>query len=186
MPPTGNAAGDHPKYSLPEIERRWLVAPNELSMLEGQPYREIEDLYVDGTQLRLRKISSANGEVVFKFCKKYGKRSPLSQPITNLYLSKEEYHTLAQLSGKVARKRRYSIAGGSVDVYEGTPVIAVFEIEFASEQDAKRYQPPSFVSDEITRDESYSGAAIAGRGAEQFGAANLKGSTSPSGDCQSL
>lgn len=164
MPLMGNAAGDHPKYSLPEIERRWLVAPNELSMLEGQPYREIEDLYVDGTRLRLRKISSTNGEVVFKFCKKYGQRSPLSQPITNLYLSKEEYQALAQLSGKVTRKRRYAVAGGSVDVYEGTPVIAVFEIEFASEQEAACYQPPSFVSEEVTHDEPYTGAVLAMRG----------------------
>jgi CYTH domain-containing protein len=161
----GSAAGECPKYSLLEIERRWLVAPHVLSILEGQPHYQIKDLYVDGTELRLRRISDLNGEAVFKLCKKYGKASSLSQPITNLYLSEEEYQTLAQLGGKVVRKRRYAVAGGSVDVYDGTPVISVFEVEFGTEEEAERYEPPSFVSEEITHDESYTGAALSLRGA---------------------
>jgi CYTH domain-containing protein len=155
--------GAQPKYSLAEIERRWLVSPGSLFMLEGQPYCEIEDLYVGETQLRLRKVSSASGEVVYKFCKKYSKYSSLSQPITNLYLSETEYRALAALKGNVVRKRRYFVAGGSVDVYHGSPVVAVFEVEFDSEREAERYVPPGFAGEEVTNNASYSGAALASR-----------------------
>jgi len=155
-----------PKYSLPEVERRWLVAPSHLSMLEGQSYREVEDLYVAQTRLRLRRVSGTNGEVVYKFCKKYGKASSsLVNSITNLYLSESEYLVLAALKGNAVCKRRYSLAGGAIDVYAGEPVVAVFEVEFGSEQEAEQYVPPSFVGEEVTSNELYSGAALAAKGA---------------------
>lgn len=159
--PLRTALETQPKYSIIEVERRWLVAPSALSIVDGQPYRELEDLYVGKTQLRLRKVTSANGGVVFKLCKKYVKCSSLSQPTTNLYLSEVEYRTLAQLEGNAVRKRRYSVAGGSIDVYYGSPAVAVFEVEFESVREAELYIPPSFVGKEVTNDEAYSGAALA-------------------------
>ena len=52
-----------PKYSLLEIERRWLVDLDKVD-LAAAPYREIEDLYIAGSRLRLRKISGAEGDFV--------------------------------------------------------------------------------------------------------------------------
>lgn len=153
----------HPKYSLMEIERRWLVSADFLIELESLPHRVVEDLYIEGTQLRLRKMSGSSGEVVYKFCKKYGRVASLANPMTNIYLSEVEYRTLAMLKGKSICKRRYAVAGGSIDVYPGLPAVAIFEVEFASEGDAAGYLPPQFVHDEVTHDAQYSGVALASR-----------------------
>jgi CYTH domain-containing protein len=154
-----------PKYAIAEVERRWLVELEAVGPLEAVAFREIEDLYLPGTGLRLRKIQEAPGKTAFKFCKKYGKVSTLSEPITNLYLSEAEYSLLAQLAGHVVRKRRYAIAGGALDLYCGRGTLAVFEAEFKSEAEAAAYIPPSFVREEVTSNASYSGAALASHGA---------------------
>jgi CYTH domain-containing protein len=155
-----------PKYALAEIERRWLVDLAGVGPLEGRPYHDIEDLYLNDSRLRLRKIRDTQEGVVFKFCKKYGKSSGYSEPITNLYLTEGEHRALSGLGGKAVRKRRYAIGGGALDLYgEGSEALAVFEVQFASEDEAGRYEPPPFVREEVTHEESYSGAALARRGA---------------------
>ena len=134
--------------------------------LDAQPYREIEDLYIAGTQMRLRKIESKGSKAIFKLCKKYGKASALSEPVTNLYLSEAEHGLLSrQLSGSVLRKRRYSVAGGALDIYAGHNAVALFEVEFRSEAEAQSYVAPTFVGQEVTGYEAYSGAALASAGA---------------------
>jgi len=152
-----------PKYAQVEVERRWLVELQAVGPLEALAFREIEDLYFPGTGLRLRKVHDASGEPVFKFCKKYGKSSVLSEPVTNLYLSEGEHTLLGNLGGKSVHKRRYAVAGGALDVYRGKEEFAVFEAEFGSEAEALAYIPPTFVRTEITDDTSYSGAALATR-----------------------
>lgn len=152
----------HPKYSLLEVERRWLVEPSRLAALDFQAYREINDRYLGGTQLRLRRVTSASGEVALKFCKKYGKGAGLSEAITNLYLSETEYTALAHLPGAQVKKRRYAVAGGALDVYENPNAgLAVFEVEFESPAEAMQYVPPSFTGREVTHDARYTGAALA-------------------------
>ena len=149
-----------PKYSRPEIERRWLV---DLALvdLSGTPFREIDDLYIADSRLRLRRIAGPN-ELVFKLCRKYGKTAPFSEPNTNLYLSESEYGLLSGLPGNRVRKRRYALQGGSVDVYlEPRQDVAIFEIEFQDEQSASAYSPPAFVTREVTSDPAYSGASLA-------------------------
>src|SRR4051812_36183047 len=101
-----------PKYSLAEIERRWLLALAEAGPLDGYPCSVIEDRYLAGTGLRLRKVVGVDGAPIFKFCKKYGRGAGLAEPITNLYLSQAEYDILSQLGGMPVRKRRYAIDGG--------------------------------------------------------------------------
>lgn len=152
-----------PKYSLPEIERRWLVPDAFLDTLADAPYRVIDDTYIDHTLLRLRAIRAPDGSVVYKLCKKYGRRHALANPMTNLYLSADEYRVLSALGGARISKRRYAVAGGSVDVYRSPAPLGIFEIEFASESLAVDYVPPAFVGREITDDDRYSGAALATR-----------------------
>lgn len=152
-----------PKYSLPEIERRWLVPDAFLDTLAEEPYRVIDDTYIDHTLLRLRAIRAPDGSVVYKLCKKYGRRHALANPMTNLYLSADEYRVLSALGGARISKRRYAVAGGSVDVYRSPAPLGIFEIEFASESLAADYVPPAFVGREITDDDRYSGAALATR-----------------------
>lgn len=158
-----------PKYAKYEIERRWLVEREAVEALELGPSREIEDVYLQGTGVRLRKVSEAGALAVFKLCKKYGKSSELCEAVTNLYLSEAEYVLLrSRLGGQPVKKARYAIAGGSLDLYESNPSLGVFEIEFDSEDEAATYTPPSFVGAEVTTDPSYSGAAFAERLASPF------------------
>jgi CYTH domain-containing protein len=150
------------KYAISEIERRWLVDLEAVGDLIGYSCKELEDLYVGGTRLRLRK-QSRDGKCVYKLCKKYGKLTDLSEPITNLYLTEDEYSILSRLEGARVVKRRYGIAGGGLDVYPGEPPIAVFEVEFGSEQEAACFEPPSFVLREVTSDPAFSGSELAAR-----------------------
>ncbi len=144
-----------PKYSLPEIERRWLV---DLTMIEldqlGEP-ELIEDRYLIGTRLRLRRMSGPKG-VVYKLVKKYG-RSGWVEPITNLYLDEVEYATLAALPARSLEKRRYRLAGGCLDLIDD---LVIFEVEFASLEAAQTYQPESFVLRELDQNE-LTGAQLA-------------------------
>jgi CYTH domain-containing protein len=151
------------KYSALEIERRWLAGAEAIRLVEGSAYREMEDLYVAGTSMRLRAVRSLGQQPVFKLCKKYGKsKEGFSEAITNLYLSEAEHRLLvAQLRGIRVLKRRYALSGGALDVYAGPPQTVVFELEFASEAEAAAYSPPGFVGQEVTHAQAFSGAAIA-------------------------
>ena len=153
---------DAPKYSAIEIERRWLVDLAAVD-LASAPRREIDDLYIADSRLRLRRIS-APSEIVFKLGKKYGKRTTLSEPITNLYLTELEYRRLSELPGTRTRKRRYALDRGAVDVYEApNEGLAVFEVEFEDELSAREFAAPPFVTREITNESAFSGVSLAER-----------------------
>lgn len=155
-----------PRYALLEIERRWLVDLAAVGDLTDVPYRVIDDLYIAGTRLRLRKVTDRNGVGVFKLGKKYGKRTPLAEPITTLYLSDAEHQKLAGLPGASLTKKRYTIAGGSLDVFPPPhDGLAIFELELPSEEAAGAYVPPPFVRREVTGDPSFTGFALAARAA---------------------
>ena len=60
-----------PSYTKPEIERRWLVQSSEVWNAQVIREREIEDRYIEGTRLRLRKVVEVGLEPVYKLGKKY-------------------------------------------------------------------------------------------------------------------
>lgn len=153
-----------PRYALPEIERRWIVDLAAVGELAAVPHRVFEDLYLEGTRLRLRKVVDPSGTTSFKLGKKYGKRTALTEPITTLYLTEEEHRRLAVLPGAFVSKRRHAIAGGSLDVYElPRERLAIFELELEDEAAATAYVPPPFVTREVTHDPLFTGHALAGR-----------------------
>jgi CYTH domain-containing protein len=155
---------DLPKYSHVEIERRWLADLSRIGDLSRYARREIEDLYISGSRLRLRRVSGPGNEVTFKLGKKYGKRTPLSEPMTNLYLTEHEYRQLGSLPGARTRKQRYSLGAGALDVYlEPCTGLVVFEVEFPDERAAQEYQPPSFATREITAESAFAGVSVACR-----------------------
>jgi CYTH domain-containing protein len=152
-----------PKYSQPEIERRWLVEHTDFGALaRSKPFRHIEDRYIVGTRLRLRKIEHPDGVVTFKLGKKYGARCEGIEHVVSMYLDEQEYNVLAALATNVTRKRRYAVAGGSIDeyIYPNTGPL-IFEVEFASVAEARAYTAPSFVGLEVTGNSTYSGFTIA-------------------------
>lgn len=153
----------HPKYSLPEVERRWLVETASLPEFDIGSATVISDLYLSGTRLRLRRMDSPGEAPIFKLVKKYGKVADHIEPITNLYLTEAEWRLLDALPGLRVRKQRIRYAGGSLDIYsELEPRIVLFEVEFSSEETAAAYSPPPFAGREITGDPECSGHALAG------------------------
>jgi CYTH domain-containing protein len=61
-----------------------------------------------------------------------------------------------------ARKRRYSLPSGSLDVYfEPNADLAVFEMNFDDEGSASEFEPPHFVTREITNESAFTGASLA-------------------------
>lgn len=153
-----------PKYAALEIERRFLVAQSP--DLAGARVRLIEDTYLSGTRMRLRAITHADGRAEFKLCKKYPWEDVLGGPITNLYLSAEEYAVLTALPGKAVRKRRYSMPWDawtfSIDVFEGAlSGLILSEVEADTAEDAGRIGVPDWVAREVTADPFFRGGALA-------------------------
>ncbi len=154
--------GGAPKYALAEVERRWLVADGAAIGLNACRARIIEDRYIDGTHLRLRRVTADDAPAIYKLGKKYLPRDGATQLIVNTYLDAEEFALLAALPAAISRKRRYDVAGGMLDVYE-TPRagLRIFEREFTNAGAADAYTPPQCVGREITADASYSGHRLA-------------------------
>jgi CYTH domain-containing protein len=151
-----------PKYSIVEIERRWLVDLARCPRFDENASARITDRYISQSLLRLRQIECSSGEVLYKLCRKYKRIGPLAQPIVNIYLSADELSLLSQIPGNVVVKRRHHYAEGAVDIYRlGDGELAVFEVEFKDLSAATAYTPPEFVLEEITDNPSYSGASLA-------------------------
>ncbi len=150
-----------PKYSQPEIERRWLVAVDKAVRLPQVRAKKIEDKYLSGGRLRLRKVSEENCEPIFKLGKKYLRSEASPESVVSIYLTESEFKVFLALPGRGATKTRYSVQGGALDVYEHpSHEHAIFEIEFESERAAAEYLPPEFVREEVTFNEKYTGFGL--------------------------
>ena len=156
---------DIPKYAKLEHERRFLVL--DPPDLEGAPVRLIEDVYLDCGRLRLRRIRHFDGSPTeFKLCKKYGSDDPMSGPITNLYLTGEEYAALTVLPGRPLRKMRHRVSwdGQSygVDVFAGElSGLALAEAERENVEAARAVAMPPWAALEVTDDPFFTGGHLA-------------------------
>ncbi|HST48229.1 hypothetical protein [Jatrophihabitans sp.] len=158
------------KYAHAERERRWLVASPPAGA--GEPL-QIADRYLDGTRLRLRRISDA-GSVVFKLNQKVRAEpgDPFLVWVTTLYLTAEEYRRLAALPAAVLVKsrRRMDHRGTrfAVDEFAGALrglVLAETELpELSGGEAALPGGLPPWLGREVTSDERYTGAALARHG----------------------
>jgi CYTH domain-containing protein len=125
----------------------------------------IVDLYVPGTQLRLRRVEGA--EQQYKLSKKEAPAPPdyATTTITTLYLSPDEYELLRVLPGKELCKRRHHIGPYSIDVFEGELAgLILAEVDFASEEEMRAHAPPEFAVREVSDDVRYTGGSLAAEG----------------------
>jgi CYTH domain-containing protein len=128
-----------PPYTKPEYERRWLV--------EAEAALE----------------SHAGQATIYKLGKKYEPEALGSHHVVSTYLNEAEYKLLASLPARVARKRRFTVSGGALDVYElPNPGLRVFEVEFTSPEEAESYAPPNGIGQEITDVLAFTGHSLAG------------------------
>ncbi len=152
----------HAKYARIECERQFLFDrfPSTAKVVR---IRHITDRYIDGTRLRLREQRDDGGPTVFKLTQKVPMRASGAQQgwITNMYLSKEEFCLLLQLSAKSLTKTRYSVPPFGIDVFEGTLVGAVVaEAEFDSPAAAAAMALPSSIVREVSEDDRFTGGRL--------------------------
>ena len=157
-------AGDTvPKYAIVEHERRYLVPPDRCPDLSPLPFRQVRDLYIEGSRLRLRAVEASDDQgAVYKLCKKYEPLSPISTPITNVYLTRVEYDRFAALGGHSISKRRYRIMNGSrlfsMDVFEGALQGLILAETEAGEADI--VDKPHWAVREVTSDPFFTGGEL--------------------------
>ena len=164
-------ANSIPKYARPEYERRFLLS--DIPDLSGLASRLIEDLYLDGTRLRLRKIISEDGDEQYKLCKKYPGPSANPLAIVNIYLTSQEYDLLSALNGKGIRKRRYNIASSPLclDVFEGQLAgLVLCEIEAESVASLEAHTLPHWIGRDVSDDPFFTGGNLASIDAAQLSA----------------
>jgi CYTH domain-containing protein len=152
-----------PKYSIIERERRFLVDRELAPALDSATARLVEDRYLPGTGLRLRRVTAPDGSVVHKLGKKYPGAGLSSRPMTNIYLDAAEYDALAALPAAVLVKRRHDVGGGfAIDVFEGA-LAGLMLAEISADDDAElaAIALPSWCAEEVTEDVAYAGGTLA-------------------------
>jgi CYTH domain-containing protein len=150
------------KYARPERERRFVVTG--AASADG-PVLRIEDRYLIGMQLRLRRIAG-DGDAVFKLTQKVRANhdDPFEVATTNIYLSQSEYEQLLVLPALVLIKSRQVVdvegTRFAIDDFEGPLLgLRLAEVE-VPDRDALLPQPP-WLGREVTDDDRYSGGRLA-------------------------
>jgi CYTH domain-containing protein len=154
---------DLPKYAHWVAERRFLVDAAKLPPMDDADARLIEDLYIDGGRLRLRRTTMpGDGGREFKLAKKYAPDNPMVGPMTTLYLDADEYAVLDVLPGARLAKRRHKIGAFVVDVFEGPLTgLVLAECEAANTMAAMRFAVPGWCIREVTNEVGYTGWRLA-------------------------
>ena len=119
----------------------------------------IEDRYITGTRLRLRRRTDDTADVlpVLKLAEGTG-RGRRPGLTTNLYLSAAEYEALASLPAATIGKTCHGLGDLVVDVFDGPLAgLLLAEAEFYAEADCTSFQPPPSVVAEVTGDARFRG-----------------------------
>jgi adenylate cyclase len=147
-----------------EVERKFLVnVPPDLGGVEAD---DIEQGYLaigsDG-EVRVRR----KGDRLLLTAKR---GSGLSRQEAEIELDRSSFEKLWPLTeGRRLQKRRHVIPHGDlkieVDVYGGDlEGLMVAEIEFPSEEEAKAFEPPGWLAEEVTGDHRYLNETLATAG----------------------
>jgi len=156
------------KYAWIERERRWLCRTVPFDrVVRSDAY---EDLYVTGTQLRLRRATPTDGGPEMLRLGRKADVNPAVRLLTSIYLSAEEFRLLSSLPGKVLRKTRHHLgkvdgADVSVDVFEGALTgLIMAEAEFETVEAMEAWPMPDFAFREVTDDVRYTGGELVTEG----------------------
>ena len=151
------------KYAAVERERRWLCAGlPDLPVVRAEA---IEDLYFEGSRLRLRRATPVGGGAAILRLSKKADLAPERRLITTLYLTEAEYALFEDLPGRVLRKTRHYYAAGDVTLsvarFEGARAgLFLAEAEFADDAAMASFQHPAFALREVTDDPRYTGGEL--------------------------
>ena len=146
-----------------EIERKFLIREMPAD-LTSRPHADISQGYLvsldDGLQVRLRKT----GE---RYSLTYKRGMGNVREEREVELTVEQFAVLwPATDGKRLVKTRYEIPFGEyvveIDVYhEKHEGLVVAEVEFDEENEAKNFQPPDWLGEDVTGDPRYSNQLLA-------------------------
>jgi CYTH domain-containing protein len=155
-----------PKYAALEIERRWLVDLALAKQSKWYESWEIEDRYLNCGLLRLRhQRQVTTGEDIWKLAKKYPSNDTFSRPMTNLYLSIDEFNALRRIPHQFIKKTRHHTIIGknrwAVDVFDRELTgLVMAEIECEGLEALMSIVPPEWAKEEVTQDPFFSGGNL--------------------------
>ncbi|MGY4642767.1 hypothetical protein [Cellulomonas sp. URHB0016] len=147
------------KYARTERERRFVcAAPPPPDAVVRR--RRIEDRYIDGTRLRLRRVEEVDGAgpAVHKLTQKLP-GDPWGE-LTTMYVSEQEYTLLCALPAALLMKERWSAPALGYDMFRG-PLegLVLAEAEFEDDVTAASFVPPTGLW-EVTGDVRFTGGAL--------------------------
>lgn len=156
-----------PAYARIEFERRWLVDRARRPPVDGCFVTVIEDRYLTGARMRLRRMTRPDiGETKWKLTKKYESEDASARPIVSIYLTEREYELLQVLPASALAKRRchLGLAGRwwSLDLFDGA--LAGLELLECEAEDADALAalvPPDWCLFEITDLPQWQSGALA-------------------------
>ena len=158
-----------PQYTLVERERRWLCryVPRERVVRTEM----VTDLYVTGTQLRLRDARPIDGGAPkLRFSRK-ADIDAHTRLITSIYLPVAEFVVLAAaLPGVRIRKIRHTLhhlpgIQMSVDEFQDELAgLTLVEAEFETRDLLAAFPAPDFAMREVTDDPRFTGGSLARNG----------------------
>lgn len=159
------------RFARAEWERSFLLErfPADASVTR---VRQITDRYIDGTRLRLRRMSDSDGTAVFKLTQKlnHGAAGAFQGTLTTMYLSEAEHGVLSALSAHVLEKVRHSVPPIGIDVFKGDLAgLIMAEAEFGSAEEAAAFEPSSWLVHEVTSDSRFTGGALCRVTRQQLG-----------------
>jgi len=159
-------------YARIERERRFLLERLPTGV-DPADYERLDDLFLEGTHLRLRQVHSANGDwIITKLGQKIADPDAIHDPrcrqMTTLYLPEGEGSVFASMPGLRTTKRRYKLPEQGwtfcIDVWESPARAAgtlLAEVEAPSIEELERIAIPEWALREVTTDDRYSAIALA-------------------------
>jgi len=149
-----------------EIERKFALdiskIPYDLSKLD---IYELTQSYISfSPEIRIRNVSDC---MYFLTVKAAVDDEGMIREERNFWITKEEYTKLsAKTEGNVIYKTRYQgVDNGvafAIDIYKGDlKGLAVYEVEFATEEEANKFSPPDWVGKDVTSDKRYKNGNLA-------------------------
>lgn len=155
------------KYLSVERERRWLCDAVPLNRVVRA--ERLTDLYIDGTQLRLREAVPVGGGEPMRRLGRKADVSPAVRLLTSIYLSQAEFDLLARLPGRRLRKTRFKVSGvtGPISVDQFADALSgliLAEVEFDSDEAMAAFPMPEFCKREVTADIRFTGGWLVENG----------------------
>lgn len=170
--PSVAAALGFPKlrYVFIERERRWICTSLPLELVTET--ERITDLYVTGSNLRLREARPlSDAPPLLRLTRKVDVDAR-TRLISSINLQESEFALLqAALVGCTIRKRRHRLRADqgtvlAVDEFEGSLAgLMLLEVEFPSLHSLEQFEVPLYAGAEVTGDSRFIGASLAAHGA---------------------